>query len=660
MNLNHQSIRPGRTYTVSLGYHPPPAEGRIYWDTETYPISQGRLAPPLVCLAWCADDGPVHLLDAADARRWWGEVLATRCTLVAHNAAFDLGVMAAECGGMGAIWDLVASGRSRCTAIREKLRNIACVPFTVAADLGSCVRLRWGWAVSGKKQGEGEEDPWRVRYNELAEVPLDRWPESAIHYAAADAAWVRLLYRDQERPLQVRYVEGSRTHTAQLIGGGDDELAQTRAAWAFHITGAWGLRADADRTDDANRAAAAHITELRAALVDLGIYRDTGKLDTAALRAHVEAEWRGGPIPRTEKGATSTAKDTLQRLGGPVADALLELREADKTAQFLGVAALGGRYPVCASYNPLVATGRSSCRNPNLQQLPRKGGVRECFIPRPGRVYLWVDYDSLELRTWAQVTADLFGLRRSTLAARYRDDPAFDPHTALAGSLLGLSYAEAMRRKEAGDPDVKSARGMGKVGNFGLCGGMSWRSLRDYARMSYGIRLTDTQAQEIRSGWLRTWAEAGPYLDYISEQVAYADDAQVCPYGGWTLRQQRSGRLRAGCSYTNGANTLFQGRAADGAKAALVEVTRRCLHAPSSALYGARPVWFVHDEIGLEVDAPRASRAADELIEVMQDEMQAWLPDVPVRASATLASRWSKKAESTKEDGTWTVWHEGQ
>ena len=63
---------------------------------------------------------------------------------------------------------------------------------------------------------------------------------------------------------------------------------------------------------------------------------------------------------------------------------------------------------------PLVRTGRTSCADPNIQNLPRSGGFREAFVPASEHVYLIIDYSFIELRTLAAVCEARYG--RSTLA----------------------------------------------------------------------------------------------------------------------------------------------------------------------------------------------------------------------------------------------------
>jgi DNA polymerase I-like protein with 3'-5' exonuclease and polymerase domains len=51
-------------------------------------------------------------------------------------------------------------------------------------------------------------------------------------------------------------------------------------------------------------------------------------------------------------------------------------------------------------------TGRMSCVRPNLQQLPRSGGVRACITADPGHVLVSADFSGVELRVAAALSGD--------------------------------------------------------------------------------------------------------------------------------------------------------------------------------------------------------------------------------------------------------------
>ena len=52
------------------------------------------------------------------------------------------------------------------------------------------------------------------------------------------------------------------------------------------------------------------------------------------------------------------------------------------------------------------ASGRMSCKDPDLQQLPRDRRYRKCFIAPAGRVLVKADYSQIELRIAAKMTGD--------------------------------------------------------------------------------------------------------------------------------------------------------------------------------------------------------------------------------------------------------------
>ena len=122
------------------------------------------------------------------------------------------------------------------------------------------------------------------------------------------------------------------------------------------------------------------------------------------------------------------------------------------------------------------------------------------------------------------------------------------------------------------------------------------------------------------------------------------------------LTQFQSHRIRGGCSAPAAANTLFQGLAADGAKAALVQVTKEQYLDTYSPLYGCRTPVFAHDELLIEAPLDRIHEAGYRLAEVMVDEMRKFVPDVKVKAEPAAMLRWDKGAETVLKEGKLAVW----
>jgi DNA polymerase-1 len=53
-----------------------------------------------------------------------------------------------------------------------------------------------------------------------------------------------------------------------------------------------------------------------------------------------------------------------------------------------------------------TATGRFSSSNPNMQNLPKHGGIKSLFVPRPNCKFIYADYSQLELRIAAHLSGD--------------------------------------------------------------------------------------------------------------------------------------------------------------------------------------------------------------------------------------------------------------
>ena len=323
---------------------------------------------------------------------------------------------------------------------------------------------------------------------------------------------------------------------------------------------------------------------------------------------------------------------------------------------------LGVTIPMNSRPNVLVETGRTSWGamtlkvrdedgvehkvkiGANLQNFPRMPGVRDCIIARPGTVFASVDYESIELRTLAQSILRIVG--RSTLARRYQADPSYDPHTAFAARMMGVTYAEGMRLKAIGDKKIKRYRQLAKAPNFGYPGGMGSASLVSYAWKSYGLRITLAEAVELREIWFAENPEMREYFSHVTDMVDL----------GGTFRQIGSGRIRGKCGFCDGCNGYFQGLAADGGKAALFAVAAEMYADPLSPLFGCRTVAFIHDEIFAEVHEATAHECAMRIVEIMEREMQRFVPDVPVRAAPALCRRWLKSAEAHYVDGRLVPW----
>lgn len=614
----------------------------IAWDTETCLIRPGRLAPELVCVSYAGAEGQ-GVVDRHEGtelvRRWLAD---PGVVLVGHNVAYDVAVTCAHDASLIPAWFAAYDAdRVRDTKLRAQLLDIA----------GGCYRGRLGPEQRWIKYGYSlddlarrhlglalDKDTWRLRYAELLDTPIAEWPEGARTYPLQDAVATLGAY-DVQADIAARELADSGRALFE------DEHRQARAALWLHLSSAWGLRTRPEgvaRLREQTEAALA-IVEERLKAVD--IVRPNGTRDTklAQMRMVEVCSAAGKPVRRTPAGGVALDADACKASGDEVLKDYAELTTLKAVlSKDVPALASGATYPVHTRYD-LAETGRTTSASPNIQNWRRLPGIREAFVPRAGHVFIQADYEGLELRTLAQACLDLLG--KSHLAEAL--NAGLDPHLALAGTILGMTYEEAKAHKKRADVD--NARQTAKVANFGFPGGLGAPKLVLFARKAYGVLLTEARALELKEQWLRTWPEMRAYFALVGRMTDNPASAAM-------VRQLRSGRWRGGANYTAACNGFFQGLGADATKAAGWAVARAQYVERHSPLFGTRTVAYVHDELIGEALEARGHEAAVELERVMIAEASKWIPDVSISAPPLLMRYWSKDAHAIVRDGRLVPW----
>jgi DNA polymerase-1 len=628
----------------------------VGFDTETELIGPGRLAPRLVVLSVMLEGAAPRLIDRWTApaafRVLLEGALRGELELVGCNVAFDLAVFCqADPTLIPLVFDVLDAGGVYDVRIAEVLRAVSLDRLDYDPEIGrppsfALAELETKYLGSDRSAEKKAPDAWRLRYAELADVPVEDWPPDARAYCEADA----------RGPVEVALAQ-------RRVNGGDPPLLREsiRHAFALHLMSARGVRTDGA----AVRALRLHLEELveaaSARLKAAGVLRRDGTEDTRETKRRVRAAL-GDAAPLTATGKrvlddvgeltedqrikyTATDDEALDACEGvdPVLDLWREVKKDRKElGTFVPVLERGAVWPINARFNPIVATFRTSCKDPNLQQQPRRSGVRECFVPRPGYVLCSVDYHVAELCSLAQCLLDLFGA--SAMADELR--AGRDLHVVFAADLAGIPYEDAKALAKAKDPRIKELRQAAKAANFGIPGGLGAAALARYAK-GYGVILSEVEAVDLRNKWLARFPEMRAYFRHVSDQ---------CRGGTFRHLHPRTGFVRGGVGYTDGCNHAFQHLTAAGAKEALYRVTREAYTVRTSPLWGTYPLIFVHDEIIAEVPEDRAHEAAHRIAEVMVETMNLYTPDVPARAEPALMRRWYKAADPVYVDGRLVPW----
>lgn len=504
---------------------------------------------------------------------------------------------------------------------------------------------------------DSEYVPELVQYMLNPEVPYNPATPPSLDALRADARLYR-LYREVELPLRgvLRAMEsqGVRIDTARLSSA-ERTLSSELRAIEQRISALLSdsVQGDQDRGDQHPAAPntpipAAQPATNAAPVINLNSPAQVGALLFDTLRL---GEQSGVKPKRTTSGAYSTSDEVLQSLhdAHPVVPLIQDYRALRKlistyvTALPQYIAADG---KIHAHYHQTAtATGRLSCSDPNLQNLPvrteRGQLIREAVVPDEGCVFLSVDYSQIELRLLAHFSED------PHLCAAFCEGQ--DIHAATASKIFRVPLSEVTREQ----------RRVAKTANFGIIYGISAFGL------SGQLGCSRTEAKSLIDGY---FAEFPSVRDYIEQQK---ERARACGYAETLFGRRRylpdilshNGTVRS-FAERNAVNAPIQGTAADIIKMAMValanpnyalgtgndELSASSNGAPHSVISevpqtfisGAQsspiiPIMQVHDELNFSVPVSDLERVRRRVVEVMEGVVSL---RVPLVAEAGVGSNW--------------------
>lgn len=267
--------------------------------------------------------------------------------------------------------------------------------------------------------------------------------------------------------------------------------------------------------------------------------------------------------------------------------------------------------------DPLATeSGRFSCASPNLQQVPNHytaPGLRACFHPPPGHSLIMADYAQIELRVAAHI-ADCSALRQLFVQGQ-------DPHRNTAATLRGCPV------QEVSDEDRKLAKAI----NFGFLFGMGAARFRGYAEQSYGLQLSESQANQAKSAFLAAYPGIHAWQKRTAALGRNAGQAIIVKTALGRIKHFAAGAFR----FNAALNIPVQGSAAEGFKQAMVRLHREL------PPMGGMGVLCIHDEYIAQVPTQRATELSERIVSIMEQEMQKVITTVPIRANAVVAPAWT-------------------
>ena len=307
---------------------------------------------------------------------------------------------------------------------------------------------------------------------------------------------------------------------------------------------------------------------------------------------------------KTKKGY-STSAEVLEKVKDdhPIVPKVLEYRNLTKLAStyiegMKPLIAEDGRIH-CHFQQTVTQTGRISCTEPNLQNIPvrqelgRK--IRKAFHAADGKILVGADYSQIELRVLAHLSGD------EALIEAFNNNE--DIHRMTAARVLGIPLEE-----------VKPIdRSRAKAVNFGVIYGMS----------SFGLSEEINVTRKKAEAYIKEYFNKHPGVKaYMDAQIALVKEKGCSE----TIlgRKRRINEISASNFMVRqlgerlAMNTPIQGSAADIIKIAMNKVYREL----KEKHHDSKLVLQVHDELIIEADMKELDDIRELLVRNMQEAME--------------------------------------
>ncbi len=266
-------------------------------------------------------------------------------------------------------------------------------------------------------------------------------------------------------------------------------------------------------------------------------------------------------------------------------------------------------------------TGRLSCSNPNMQQIPKRDAdlcryLRSVFVAPEGYEWVSADWSQFEFRVFAHYAND------EQLINTFINDPTIDYHQALTDIIN----------------DPRLPRGLVKRINLGLVFGMGGGKLAMECKLPYSathnrngkkVLVPGEEAKSLFAGYHGRLPAIKRTLDRASALARQRGYVK-------TITGRRIRFPNPGKSYKAGG-VVFQGTSADIMKAKKNEIIRRFRGTD------VKLILLVHDEFDLLAPKEQAKEVAKEVKEILQTVPQL---RVPILSEVGIGPNWYESGEN--------------
>lgn len=318
---------------------------------------------------------------------------------------------------------------------------------------------------------------------------------------------------------------------------------------------------------------------------------------------------QGWKYDTTDKGGPSFTKEFFEKSDLPVCKAITRMRLYQKARRdFVDPILEQANGQDFITVHPEIkifgakATGRASCSNPNLQQIPKRNKelsvVRDMYVPFEGEKWFSLDFSSQEPRLQVHYASLLRAPGVDQVVKMYQDNPRFDLHGVVA-EMAGIDRTHA------------------KTINLGVSYGMG------LPKMAKSLGVAINRASIL----LEKYHTAVPYLKSLDSicKKAMKIKGFIKTLGGRPLRNEKGFEYKA-------LNKLIQGSAADQTYACMVEAYRQ----------GLTLLFPLHDELFLSGTVDEAKK----LRYIMSNTVKLQIPSV---SDLVVGDSWGEGVEYVEE-----------
>jgi DNA polymerase I-like protein with 3'-5' exonuclease and polymerase domains len=543
-------------------------------------------------------------LDKRLVESWITEIMLLPCPKVMHNAAYDLGwLWAAGFEVKGKIIDtMIAAGLVDENRFSYALNSLG---FDMLKEVKSEEMLKKAaldWGVHPKKE------LWKLPANFVGS------------YGEQDAALTLKLWHHLEILLRQEEVESIFELETEIL---PILTRMTFRGIRFDREGAKKLILDLQKKE---KKLMAYIRKESGLPVDMW----------AAVSIAKAFDALGIDYPKTDKGAPSFTKSFLESCEHPIAKAIVEVREINKThntflTPYLDASEATGRIHSHVSQlrgeTGGTVTGRLSMNQPNLHQVPARHPVigplvRGLFLPEDGQLWAANDFSAQEPRLLVHYAKLLDLPGADKMATAYNNDPETDFHQMVA-------FMADITRKQAKTIGLGLMYGMGK------------------AKLAVSLDLQVDEASELIAQFHAKVPFLKGTISAVQKRIEYPASGgsirtllgRKCRFPLWepmtwglnkALPYEEAAakygtRIKRAMTF-RGLNKLMQGSAADQTKKAMLELHKA----------GYTMLLSVHDEIAISVDTREEAEAA---AEIMRNCVQL---EVPSKVDVEVGPTWGK------------------